>query len=372
MNWLLVFLAVVLLVLTLLPLSGSHAWWVRMWDFPRLQLAAGLGVVLVLGLLWLEGPLRWALAGMSGAGLLYHLHRIRPYTPLARREMRFAPRRDDPNEVALLAINVLMENRQHDRVAALIAREDPDVLFLMETDGTWVTALGETLARYPTVLSEPRPDCYGLVFATRLPVEEARIVHLTPDTTPAVFASLRTKGGRLFHFLGLHPQPPVPGVDTDERDAQILYAARFARRTDVPVVVMGDFNDAAWSHTSRLYKTFGRYLDPRVGRGLYASFHAGNPLIRCALDQLFVSEEMAMIDFRLGPNVGSDHFPVIARLRVDPEEAARLNRRPEPLGQAEREEIEQRMADYRRKLEDGHVPAIPEAPAHALRSDAEG
>jgi endonuclease/exonuclease/phosphatase (EEP) superfamily protein YafD len=372
MTWLVPLLAALLLALTLLPLSGSHAWWVRMWDFPRLQLAAGLAVVFVMGLVWLEGPLRWAVEGAVAMGLLYHLHRIRPYTPLARREMRFAPRRDDAHEVALLACNVLMENTRHDRVAALIGREDPDVLFLMETDDTWAEGLRETLARYPTVLAEARPDCYGLIFATRLPVEEARIVHLTPDTTPAVFASLRTKGGRPFHFLGLHPQPPVPGVDTDERDAQVLYAARFARRTDIPVVVMGDFNDAAWSHTSRLYKTYGRYLDPRVGRGLYASFHADNILIRCALDQLFVSEEMAMIDFRLGPKVGSDHFPVIARLRVDPEEAARLNRRPDPLEGEELEEIERRMADYRRKLEDGHEPAIPEVAERAARSVAEG
>ena len=59
---------------------------------------------------------------------------------------------------------------------------------------------------------------------------------------------------------------------------------------------MGDFNDAAWSHSSRLFKHYGRYLDPRRGRGLYASFHAKNPLIRCAIDQLFVTEEIGMVE----------------------------------------------------------------------------
>lgn len=199
----------------------------------------------------------------------------------------------------------------------------------------------------PTVVAESRIKYYGMVFATRLAVERAEIVHLTPDRTPTLLAALRTPGGRLFHFVGLHPQPPVPGVDTEERDSQILYAARFAHRTDVPLVTMGDFNDAAWSDTSRLFKHYGRYLDPRIGRGLYASFHAKNPLIRCAIDQLFVTEEVAVVDFRLGEKTGSDHFPVVARVRIDPEEAAQLNRRPPAMTEEEREEIDARVEEYR-------------------------
>jgi endonuclease/exonuclease/phosphatase (EEP) superfamily protein YafD len=344
-------LAILLAVVSFLPLSGTHHWWVRMWDFPRVQIAIGQIAVAGLALWFVRGWLLWAVLVPTLAGLALQLWRIRPFTPLSHREMRFAPMRNDGHEVTLLASNVLMENDRHDLVRDLIRQADPDALLLMETDQRWLDGVKPALEKYPTVLTLPKDDYYGMIFATRLEVVQADIVYLTPDETPSVFAELRTPSGRLFHFVGLHPQPPVPGVDTEERDAQVLYAARFARRSDVPMVTMGDFNDAAWSHSSRLFKHYGRYLDPRRGRGLYASFHAKNPLIRCAIDQLFVTEEIGMVDFRLGPKIGSDHFPVLARIRIDPEEARRLNVKPVPMTPEEREEIDGRVEEYRRTLQ---------------------
>jgi endonuclease/exonuclease/phosphatase (EEP) superfamily protein YafD len=319
-----------------------------MWDFPRVQIAVGLAAVLALSGL-LPGALGWTVAGTAAACLAYQLWRIRPFTPLVAKEMRFATG-SDPNDVTLFAANVLMENRDHDRVAALIRREDPDVLLLMETNARWCAALEPVLASYPTVLRAPRDDYYGMVFAARLPVEEARFARLTEDETPSVFARLRTRAGVAFHFVGLHPRPPVPGVDSEERDTQILYAARFARATDMPLVAMGDFNDAAWSDTAQRFKAYGRYVDPRVGRGIYASFDANNLLIRCAIDQLYVTEDVAVVGFGLGPHVGSDHFPITARIRVDPAAAARLNRPTLPLDEAERAGLDARVEAWRRRL----------------------
>ena len=343
-------LAALLAGVTLLPLSGTHHWWVRMWDFPRVQIAIGQAAVAVLAATFLSGGLRWLVLAPTLAGLALQLWRIRPFTPLSRREMRFATARGDGHEVKLLASNVLMENERHDLVRDLIQSVDPDVVLLMETDRQWLEGVKPALACYPNVISLPKDDYYGLVFATRLEVVDAQVVYLTADETPTVFAELKTPGGRVFHFVGLHPQPPVPGVDTDERDAQVLYAARFARRSDVPLVTMGDFNDAAWSDSSRLFKHYGRYLDPRRGRGLFASFHAKNPLIRCAIDQIFLTEDLAVVDFRLGPKIGSDHFPVVACIRVDPEEARRLNVRPAPMAPEEREEIDARVEEFRKGL----------------------
>ena len=350
MTFLILLLAALLVAVTLAPLSRTHHWWVRMWDFPRIQIAIALALVIVLALFFLSGWLRWAVVAAMLACLVPHLLRIRPFTPLHSKEMRFAPPRNDGTEVTLLAANVLMGNDRHDLVRSLIERTDPDVLLLMETDQAWLDGIKPALAGYPTVLTAPKDDCYGLTFATRLTVAEAEIVFLTRDETPAVFAALRAPSGQLFHFVGLHPEPPVPGVDAEERDVQILHAARFARKTNVPIVVMGDFNDAAWSPTSRLFKHYGRYLDPRIGRGLYASFHANNWLVRCAIDQLFLSDDVAVVDFRLGEKIGSDHFPILARVRIDPEEAKALNAAPKPLTQEEREEIEARLEEYRRDL----------------------
>ena len=342
-----------LVAATLVPLSGSKAWWVRMWDFPRAQLAGAL-LVTVVPVLILFGPARWAVAAALLACCAYQCWRIRPYTPLVRPEMTFAPAADPARDVVLLAANVLMENAEHQRLRDLIAAVDPDVLLLMETDQRWVDAMAPVLARYPVVVREPRDDYYGMLFATRLPATVARTLRLTADETPALYAELATRDGVTFRFVGLHPQPPVPGEDTDERDAQVLYAARFAAKSGVPLVAMGDFNDVAWSDTSQRFKHVGRYLDPRIGRGLYSSFDANHVFFRCPIDQIYVTEDVAMVSFRRGPHVGSDHFPMLATVRMDAELAARLNRAPRELSGSERADVEAGVAAYRQRM--GHDP----------------
>ena len=341
------FLSCALVGMTLLPLSRSKAWWVRMWDFPRAQIAAGLGVAIVA--VAVVGPARWLALPALLACLGYQVWRIRPYTRLVRPEMRFAPRESEA-DVTLMAANVLMENAEYHRLRALIAEVDPDVLLLMETDRVWIDTLEPVLARYPVVVREPRGDHYGMTFATRLEAVQARSVHLTRDGSPSLFAELRARSGAAFRFVGLHPHPPVPGEDAAERDAQVLYAARFAAKSGVPLVAMGDFNDVAWSDTSQRFKHVGGYLDPRIGRGLYSSFDANRPLFRCPIDQIYVTQDVAMVAFGLGPHVGSDHFPIIATIRLDPALAARLNRPPRELTGSELREVETRVAEHRNRL----------------------
>ncbi|WP_099825504.1 endonuclease/exonuclease/phosphatase family protein [Oceaniglobus indicus] len=243
-----------------------------------------------------------------------------------------------------MAANVLMENDRYADLANEIARADPDVLFLMETDADWSVGLSEQLDRYPTVLRHPKDNHYGLILATRLKVRDMRVRYLTADDTPTAFAELETPDGQVFRFVGMHPQPPVPGVDTEERDAQIAYAARFARDASLPVVVMGDFNAVAWSDVSESFKTVGEYLDPRVGRGPIPSFDATNRLMRFPIDQMYVTEDVAVVQFGRGTPFGSDHFPMLADLSFDADLAARYNR-PKPPFSAERERQIRRMVD---------------------------
>lgn len=356
----LIVLAAALVVVTLLPLSPSRRWWVRIWDFPRLHIAGGFALIALLAPLAFAWPVGLVLTGLALAGLLYQAKWIFPYTPLAGKEARFAPDADDA--VTMLAVNVLEENPRHDLVSALIEAVDPDVLLLMETDAAWATALEPVLARYPTVVREPRNDYYGMIFATRLEAAEARMVHLTHDETPTLLAELRSANGLAFAFVGLHPQPPTPdGDDTDERDAQIVYAARFARRTNRPLVVMGDFNEAAWSKGAQEFKRVGGYVDPRRGRGLFSSFHAKHLMIRCPIDQIYVTADVAVVSIALGPRIGSDHFPLIARLRVEPALAATLNSPPPPLAPTEIDRFDEIVEAYRRRLD----AAAPEAEAEA-------
>ncbi|NND21768.1 MAG: endonuclease/exonuclease/phosphatase family protein, partial [Silicimonas sp.] len=348
---LIVILGSLVAVVTVLPLSRSHRWWIRGWDFPRVQIAVVGAVVLLLSA-WVGGLFGLAMVIAMLVCTLYQLYRIVPMMPFFPEDIAIGEPRN--GDLSLFALNVEMENDKAEDVLATIREQSPDVLFLMEINQDWLDVLEPILKDYQTVLREPKDNYYGLVFATRLKVHECTVEYLTRDNTPSVFARIEDHEGRQFHFVGLHPRPPVPGDDTAERDLQTLYAARFARKMDLPTIVMGDFNDAAWSHTARMFKHVGEYLDVRAGRGMYASFHARYWWFRCPIDQMFITEGIVISFFGMGRYVGSDHFPVMVRIRLDQDEAARLARRRPLLIDAQRKELDAEVAEFRQELMEIH------------------
>ena len=87
-------------------------------------------------------------------------------------------------------------------------------------------------------------------------------------------------------------------------------AGREIAQAERPALVAGDLNDVAWSHTSRLFRRIARMLDPRVGRGLYNTFHARYWFLRWPLDHLFISNTFLVRRLQRLPAFGSDHFPI--------------------------------------------------------------
>ncbi len=307
-------LSLAVLAVTLLPLFKTHHWWVRMWEFPRPQiLIVALGLA-ILALVFMPGQSLPVLLILGGCAAC-QAREIFPFTPLARREIELTAAPDRPH-IRFLAVNVEMENEDFDALIALIDEEDPDVLFLMETDRKWADAMGGVLSRYGTVLSHPLDNYYGLIFATRLDARSVDTLFLSEDDTPTLLADLRAPDGADFHFIGMHPRPPVPGNTTKERDAQIKMAATLAKGADVPVISMGDFNDVAWSWTSHRFKRYGNFRDPRVGRGMLPSFDARRMLLRFPIDQLYVNDGIDLVSFGRKRSIGSDHFPMAAVIAV--------------------------------------------------------
>lgn len=299
------------LLTTLLPLTNSVRWWVRMWDFPRLHIA-----IAALTMIFVAIPSAVAAEPLYivllGAAFIYQAMQIFPYTPWASSEVALSSAPEPGHAVAILAVNVLMENTRHDDLITIIEREDPDVLLLMETDEIWSDALQNVLARYSTVKAHLSDDHYGLIFATRLGVETVEFIWPAEDDTPAVKATLLAPNGPKLSFVGLHPRPPVPGNDTKTRDKQIKRAALMTASSELPTVCMGDFNDVAWSWTTRRFKRYGGFLEPRVGRGMISSFHADYPFMRLPIDQLFLTKGVGLSSFARLEAFGSDHFPMKA------------------------------------------------------------
>ena len=339
MDWIAWIVAVALsafaLVATGLPLLKSERWWIRGFDYPKPQV---LAVCVVAMLAWAFVAFQWSwfsvlvMVGLIAASA-WNALLILPFSPVWNLHVATDPRPADcdGNCVSLLMSNVEMENRDFDAVLRMIEERDADVVLLAETDEEWCEALAPAIERYEHHLVQPQGNYYGMVFLTRLDVEDMDIRYVISEDHPSVLAHLRTPAGERFTFYGLHPEPPQVGEDTERRDGELMLVAKEIKKEGGPTIVGGDLNDVAWSHTTREFKRISNMLDPRIGRGLYASFHARYRLARWPLDHLFNSKDFVLREIGLHGNVGSDHFPVYAALCLRPDAAA-LNADPDDGG----------------------------------------
>lgn len=129
-------LSLALICITVIPLLRSDAWWIRIFDFPRIQIATLIGLTLAgyLALGFWRGLRSWeyALSAVVGLALVWQLISIAPYTALYPKEMSGSFARDDSNRISLLIYNVLSENREVEALRDLIRDTDPDIILLSE------------------------------------------------------------------------------------------------------------------------------------------------------------------------------------------------------------------------------------------------
>jgi endonuclease/exonuclease/phosphatase (EEP) superfamily protein YafD len=314
------------LLATLLPLLRQTAWWVRVCDFPRLQIVAGLLLSLLL-LLAVPGSavpaVYWPAALIClVSAVLYQVSRIWPYTPWHRKQVQDSQRpAADPNHISLLVTNVLMYNRDASRCLGVIREQQPDIVLAVETDEWWLSQLEHIAQDYPHTCHAPLPNTYGMLVFSRLPLLHKEIQFILDPGIPSFHGRVRLPSGVEANLHFVHPKPPAPqeSKTSTRRDAELLLVGRAIQAHDGPTIVAGDLNDVAWSHTSELFRRLARLLDPRVGRGLLPTFHADYKLLRWPLDHVFHSAHFRLQDLKRLPHIGSDHFPIYIRLSYEPQ-----------------------------------------------------
>lgn len=311
------------IAVTALSLLRFKAWWIRIWDFPRLQLAVA-GAAALATVLLATPPLpplpRWLLSGALALAVAFQLALIWRYSPLAPTEVQRSEGESAGPRLSVAISNVLQTNRDSDRLIDVLRAADADVLLCLETDDWWRERLDALRATHPHAVLCPLPNTYGMVLYSRLPLSEISVDFLIEPDIPSIQARLTLAGGQLVWLNCVHPRPPAPGESDEslERDAELLLVGKRVCEATLPVVVCGDLNDVAWSRTTRLFQKTSRLVDPRKGRGLFSTFHARLPVLRFPLDHIFHSDDFRLVSMRRLPYVGSDHFPVYAMLSYEP------------------------------------------------------
>lgn len=315
-------LSVLLIGATLLSLLYDvNVWWIKALDFPRLQFSL-LGLVCLLLLVILNYRWSfWSIALIVGitCTIGLQLYFIFPYTPLAKKTVASidSPETVSDNKVKLLIANVYMHNQQATSFLNIVERVNPDMVLVMETNQWWIQALRPLRNQYTYHHEYPTDNTYGMALYSRFPLVNMQTKFLHHEAVPSFHTDVQLPSGKFFRFHGVHPVPPVHSKHPDnegEEEFALLKVGQMVAQSDSPALVAGDFNDVAWSNTSRLFQSRGTLKDVRVGRGLYNSFNAQSAIFRWPLDHVYVTDDFKFIRLgRLG-EFGSDHFPIYAEL----------------------------------------------------------
>ena len=339
---------IIAITATLLSLLRSKAWWIRIWDFPRLQLMVVGGSAFVVGTFVTQSVdprVRWLFLGLLALTVVYQAAIIWRFSPLAPHEVQRSPGEDTNTLLSLAISNVLQPNRDAERLIGVLRATDADVVLCVETDDWWRQQLDALRATHPHTIQCALDNTYGMLLYSRLPLHDTSIDFLVEPDVPSMQARVRLRGGQLVWLNCVHPRPPAPSENDRslERDAELLLVGKRVCDATVPVVVCGDLNDVAWSRTTRLFQKTSRLVDPRKGRGLFNTFHARIPLLRFPLDHILHSDDFRVVSMRRLPYVGSDHFPVYAQLSFEP--SAKRHQEAPAADAGDKQEAHQTIAE---------------------------
>jgi endonuclease/exonuclease/phosphatase (EEP) superfamily protein YafD len=272
------------------------------------------GVLFVCALLLRAARAAWASATLAGLNAaLVALPLLWSAAPAARRVAGQALASTGGRDLKIVTFN-----RGAARVAPLarfLLAEDADIVLLQEVDAKEARALKALLLKtYPQSHACVIPRrCGAAIFAKR-PWVAAGEEHWTRDAPETVWVQFNDRDFGRLRVYGLHLSLPfAPEAQVHHVDRLIALSLSLAG----PTLFAGDFNMTPWSY--RLQRLLAR-ADLRRHATFMRSWPTDGqfrlPLPAFLIDHVVTTSDIKTVSIRTGPNLGSDHLPVIAVLRL--------------------------------------------------------
>ena len=198
-------------------------------------------------------------------------------------------------------------------VGWLASGNAPDVVFLQEFTGLAQQALQspEVAQRYPHRVEAPQPDQFGLAILSRHPLSDVQKVEPADmQATLRLRATVTWAGDTPVRLSAIHPMPPLNAVYAQLRDQALVEEADHLSQSGWLALMAGDFNTTPWAKGM-----FAIDSQLRRASGLAGSWpNAFGWLSVLPLDHVLASSGWQLVGSGHGPDVGSDHRPVVVKL----------------------------------------------------------
>lgn len=216
----------------------------------------------------------------------------------------------------IASFNVLFNNRIPDTAVKFADAEQPDIIVFQEFTRSFLPSLEKLRERYPHqavfTLTDGGTD---VVLISRLPLIDPKMEHGPERRIRIISASVEIENQRL-KIIGLHPPVPLLPHLAAIRDWHFEIVADLVKASPDPTIVIGDFNVTLWS--APLRKLFAQIDLRDHARWPELTYAAIFPRpTRIPIDHMLVSPGLRIAEMRKSEPLGSDHFPIVARVDVE-------------------------------------------------------
>ncbi len=244
---------------------------------------------------------------------------LRPFVPgIGAVPVRGSTPPDRLEPFTIVHANVLYGNSHGDKVVEFIEREQPLIAFLVELDDGLHKAIEPLHAHYPYRAPADNESPTHIQLLSRVPFSSVSVRYLLDPLRPIVDATIPV-GGTPVHIVAVHVAAPVSWEKLDLRNVELREISRYLGAIDGPFVVLGDLNTTMWSPVYRSFTAASGAESMRSGRGIMPSWFLTDPkwfLFGTPIDHVLVGGGVFGMSLELGPDIGSDHLPLLARLAV--------------------------------------------------------
>lgn len=289
--------------------SLASPWSVQCWGL----------LVLVTPIAWILGRRRtaWALA----VPLAWATVTVGPGLRPARSPELAEAAGAAPTPLRIACANVHARNAPTPGSVKWLAESGADIVALLECSDAWVGALGaagsDSSTGWPHVASRTDGRAIeGVALFSRHPIIRWRAARAPVGAMPHIDAVIDLPGGPV-RVLVVHPIPPEGIMARDMRNAELEWIASQCREGDAPTVVIGDFNETPWGRAFADFAGSSGLVPASAEAGWTPTWPVrlgGIPIpapLRIPIDHAFVSPSIGVRGFRTGPDIGSDHLPIV-------------------------------------------------------------
>ncbi|MDQ7249203.1 endonuclease/exonuclease/phosphatase family protein [Dongia sedimenti] len=312
MSVLLLLGAAILPWLAGLPWPQSSRAWLTVIENLRLPIAAAALIIAVTSLVLRRGRLVVAASFAIALCGVPVVASIQGQPPVAA----------ETPTLKVVTFNIWTRNRQFDRILAYLREEQPDIVFLEELKEKHKQVFASLSDLYPTQVTchESTTNCETMLLS-RFPARRQHAGRIDGALPSTALAELDVDG-RTLTAIAVHVVWPFPFRGQDAQRQQVLHLAQSLQAVEGPLLIGGDFNGGAWVRNQRdLRELTGLSGEP----GFHPTWPAlpihgieAPQWLRLPIDHLFSRGGPVIIAAELGPELGSDHLPLMARVAWPP------------------------------------------------------